>query len=456
MKLMYKWLLGVGLIACASLHAASLEGKISGTEQLQLYYISNFLFNEKTVVGQCKVEDDGSFRFEFETDVLRTYYIDLGKRKAQIIIAPNAHLALDLPDYTPLRKADFLNPYFKQELILLFDENAHGLNYGQMRIEQASVRYFKHVIESKTPHYTAALILDSMKMMRSTFEHNYLRDYSKYSEAIFYQLAHPSNPKAIKQHYLRNAAPDLQNTAFTKLVSEHYHNPFLAPDGLFYQAVSEVIMDSTLSENFISTIGHILRLKNREMAELIAVKGFFDAARFAPDYQGIITLLMQQLEAHISSPAIKQLCASSRRKIERLTPGNPAPYYALATLSGKPTATALKRRHVLLAFINTNIFECQKQLRLLEKYKALFKRKLEVVVVPVYQDQQEVERFLQRNTYHDITFTLWQENEVLLNDYNVKVLPAYFLIGSDGRLIYAPLSSPEETMLEELQKVFGE
>lgn len=450
-----KYLILIILSATSLSYATSVSGYVSNAKELTLYYVSNFLTGEKTTVAQCTVSPQGHYHFEFESTELRTYYVNLGSLQAQIVMAPEQNLTLDLPDYTPLRKAEYLNPYYETGNILVYDNTKQDINYHLMKIERCTARQLKRVLESQNPSFTAALAIDSIKALNALYTHPYLKDYNRYSQALFYQMAHPENTQAIKQQYLRSTTPNLQNSAFTNLFSAEYYNPFLASDGLFYQSVTDAIITGELTKNFSNAIGSLYKINNPTMAELITVKGFYDAALYAPTYQKTLTQLMRQLENELQDSCIRTLCRSSRLKIERLMVGNPAPYYELFTLKGKKVPTVLKRRNVLLAFINTNIFECQKQLRLLEKYKDSYKRQLEVVVIAVYQDKDELERFLKRNTFENLYFTLWDNNDELLEDYNIKALPAYFLIGKDGNIIYAPLSSPEETMLEELQQELG-
>ena len=444
------------LLALASVaYATSLSGNVSNTQELSLYYISNFLTGEKTTVAHSVVNAQGEYHLEFESSQLRTYYIDLGTREAQICIAPGQDLSFDLPDYTPMGQAEYLNPYYEKEQVLVYDEEQKGINYHLMDIEMAIARQLKRVLQSENPSFTASSAVDSLKALESTYTNAYLKSYCHYSQALFYQMAHPNNVEAIKQEYLREARPDLQNISFTKLIAAEYHNPFLAPDGLFHQFASDAIVTGELTQDFSSLIAKLYKIKSPALAELIAVKGFYDAALYAPDYQSTITQLMSHLEEQLQDSTILALCRSSRSKIERLMVGNPAPYYELFTLNGKKVPTVLKRRHVLLAFINTNILESQKQLHLLEKYKEMYKRQLEVVVVAVYQEENELQRFLKRNQFDNLHFVLWNNNEALLEDYNIKALPTYYLTGRDGNIIYAPLSSPEEMMLEELQETMG-
>ena len=455
MSLLRKYFTIITLFLCSLTYAASLSGYVSNTSELTLHYISNFLTGEKTVVAQSAVTAEGYYHFEFKSETIRTYYIDLGSRQAQIVISPEQDLTLDLPDYSPLRKAEYLNPYFEKGTILLYDDKKKDINYHLVKTERCAARQFKRILESPNPSYTSTSCIDSIIALTSDTTNFFLSEYNYYSQAFFYQMAHPKNTYAIKQQYMRLAQPNLQNTAFTKLFESEYHNPFLATDGRFYQNISDAILEEKITADIITNIGHIHKIKNRSMAELIAVKGFYDAALYAPNYQRIITQLMLQLEEQLLDPSISALCHSSRIKIEKLMVGSPAPYYELFTPKGKKVPTVLKRKNVLLAFINTNNLECQKQLYLLEKYKSTYKRHLEIVVIAVHQDRTELERFLTRNSFKDLYFTLWDNNEALLEDYNIKVLPSYYLIGKDGNFIYAPLSSPEETMIEELQEGLG-
>ncbi len=445
------------LLAFTTLQAAKISGTVANClgQELKIYRISNFLTGEQQTLDSCTVDSAGLFTFSFTIEKTQNLFIDLGKQQAQIFIAPGQEITADLPNYSPLTKKEYLNPYFEKENILIYDENIPDLNSHIVDIEMATARQLKHVLESNTPSYTAEMATDTLLSLKEEFTTEFLKQYLKYSTAVFKQMAHPGNTSIVKKNYFRKAKPLLNNPAFTQLFTTEYENPFIAADGLFYEVVSQAIIKQNLPDNFTKSIATIFKIENSEMAELIVIKGFYDAANFAPNYQNAITTLMGQFEAQINSEELKALCHSTRKKIEQLMVGSPAPYYELYTLKGKKVPTVLKRRNVLLAFINTNLNACQRQLRLLEKYKAIYKRQIEIVVVSVYQDRKELERFLSRNDFEGLYFTLWDNNEALIQDYDIKVLPTYYFIGKDGKLVYSPLSSPEEYMLENLQTVMG-
>ncbi len=432
--------------------ADSLTGRINNVDHLSLYYISNFITGEKTVVAQSDVDSIGNYNFEFDSDEIRTYYVDLGAQIARIVITPGQNLVLDLPDYVPMRQSEYLNPYFEKNTVLLYDNNLKGINYDVMHIEQVWNSQLKDIINNSTPSHSAKKAINTLQQIDLENNNLYTQNYLKYSQAVFYKLEHPEYLQGVKRQYLRNTEPELQNPQFTNLFISEYNNPFINTDATFYPPVKEAIINNHLSTDFIKDIATLLKIDNTKMAELVAIKGFYDAALYVPNYEQKITLLMQQLEEKIQHQDLKELCCSTRKKLEKLMVGNPAPYYELYTLNGKKVPTVLKRKNVLLAFINTNIFECRKQLYLLEKVKDTYKKNIEIVVVATYQDKEELERFLNRNSFKNIYFTLWENNQNLIEDYEIKTLPSYFLIDKDGNIVYAPLSSPEENLFEELQE----
>ena len=423
-------------------------------QTLTLHYINNFITQETSIVATSLVDSLGHFLFSFESPIQRTYYINLGTRQAQLTLQPEQTLSIELPQYQALRQADLLNPYFQKDNVLIYNEHIKDDNYYQTEIEIQSTIWLQKTLESTTPNYTAKQALDSLATWGKALQTPYLQSYLHYSSTLFYAMAHQENTAAIKQHYLQKAEPELQNTAFTALFSSEYNNPFLAPDGLFIPLVSQAIVEEKLDSTFIPALAKSLKIKHRNMAELLAIKGCFDAAKYAPSYDETIAHLMTDLETYITDSTLQELCNTTRQYIEHLMVGQPAPYYELYTLQGKKVPTVIKRKVVLLAFINTNIFSCQKQLRLLEKFKAQYKRQLEVVVVAVYQDHNELDRFLKRNDFKDLYFTLWENNQDIITDYRIQSLPQYYLIDSDGFLIYSPMSSPEEDMMEELITIF--
>lgn len=448
------------LLACLlspQLGAVHLEGKIANAsgKELQMYYVSNFMTNEVVVVDSCMVSDSGEYVFDFESAVQQVYYVNVGLNNAQIALSPDQQMTIDLPDYLDLTRKELLNPFFDADNVLLYKEELKDANYYITEIEIKSTLLLDKTLKSGNPTYQAEKALAELRAYGDKLTDPLAKNYLYYSEALFAQLANPENGAVAKQKYLRNSAPQIGNPAFVALFQSEYDNAFLAPDGLFYDFVSEAIIEGDVSSEFLDKLSARLRIKDRTMAELVAVKGFYDAAVYAPTYERLIAELMGELEASIVDEEVKYLCASTRNNLQRLMVGAPAPYYELCTLNNKKVPLVLRRKYVLLAFVNTTIHECQVHLRALEEIKATYKRHLEVVCVATHQTPDELQRFLDRNEYKNLYFTIGEDDDLLLDDYDVKVLPTYFLIGNDGNLLASPLSPPDEDMSAELVGIMG-
>ncbi len=435
-------------------YAINLSGHINNHHgnELSIYYINNFMTESKTYVNTCQIDTSGFFRFSFEAETIRTYYIDLGKNKGQITLVPKQNIQIDFPNFDPLSKAERLNPYYEKQNILLYNEDVKDINYYLTEIEIHQALWLDKIIKSNTPEYTAQEILDSTEIYRKKLNNAYLKEYLDMKSSFFYKMNNPGNQSIIKDKLLRHQAPQLNNPAYTQLFTQQFNDPFLTKEGLFYDYVSKAILSGQLDKDFITTTAKNHHITVPETAALLCIKGFYDASVIAPQYEAQLLPLLSMLEEQIEDSTLKELCHSTREKMDILCLDQAAPYYELYTPKGKKVPTILKRKFVLLAFVNTNIFDCQKQLRLLEKYKANYKREMEVVIIATYQEKEELEHFLSRNDYKNLYFTLWNHNEQLLNDYYIKSLPTYYLIAPNGNLLYAPLSSPETNMENELQE----
>ncbi len=440
-----------------SIYASKISGYVDGCKgrELQLYVINNFMTNSILVLDSCVVDENNYYEFYIDGDTPIVCNVDLGLYIAQIIVAPDKDVIVDLPEYVALTRKQFLNPYFSKETILLYDQSVKDLNFYVYDIESYVDNELKSVLSSLSPSSTAALSLDSINQKIESFDNPFLKNYLRYSSAIFHRFVEPEKVNLIKELYFQNSSVDLINPAFTQLISSEYPNPFIADDGLFYKEVSDAMINSQLSPNFVDDIAKIHNLKSRDMAELIAIMGFYSAAAYASTYRSDIVKLMAQLEELILDEELKHLCVNTRLDMEKLMVGYPAPYYELYTVNDKKVPTVLKRKNVLLAFVNTNIYDCQRHLQMLENIKTMYKRDIEVVVVGVYQERQELERFLSRNEFENLFFVSWDNNEKLLFDYDIKSLPTYYLVDENGNFVYAPMSSPDEDMLMELQAILG-
>ena len=440
------------LFFATTLQAAVINGRIENypTDSIRIY-TANPITKSKTLVSVSKVDSLGTFSFSFNANSFDTYYIPLGTRNAQISLTPNQDITVVLPPFIPFTTAERLNPFFEIENILVFNEDVKDINYYFTEIEIRQTLWMKEVLASSSPTIKAQQILDSIAEYERNSPDEEAQISLRMKSSFFLQMSAPEQQSIIKEKLLRHNAPQLNNPSYFQLLEQQFPQPFIAKDGLFYASVSNAILSGKLPNDFIKSIAKTHRISNDETAALLCIYGFYSASQIAPEYEGKMIDLMISLSEQIKDPNLRQLCIDTRKEMSTLCIGHPAPYYELYTPKGKKVPTVIKRRYVLLAFINTNIYTCQRHLRLLEKYKATFKRDLEIVVIASYQEKEEINRFLERNSYEKLFFTLWDNQQQLLNDYNINALPQYYLISPEGELLKAPLSAPDEHMLEELQ-----
>lgn len=445
------------LLLSNTIHAITLSGHIAQypSDTLELYIISNPITATQNTISKAAIDSSGHFQFSFSATAIQTYYIDLGSRKAQITLAPEQDIEVRLPEYTEQTKAQRLNPFFEIEKVLVYDEFTKDINYYLTEVEIRQTLWLKELIASAYPELTAQHILDSIADYKKTLPYPLVQDYLDIKSSFFMRMSAPTQQSIIKERLIRNQTPKLNNPAYIQLLKQQFPNPFIAKDGLFYAPVSNAILSGHLPDNFIASIAKIHQVKHRNTAALLSILGFYEASQMAPQYEIQMLPLMDALATQIEDPQLRQLCKDTQQSMATLCIGKAAPYYELRTPKGKKVPTVLKRKYVLLAFTNTNIFTCQRHLRLLEKFKADFKRDLEIVVVACYQDKAEIERYLERNSFDKLYFTLWENNAQLLDDYAIKALPSYYLIAPSGELLFSPLSSPEAHMQEQLRNTIG-
>ena len=454
LRILYLFVL---LLTTSSIYAVKISGYVGNCKgkELKIQMLSNFITREFTTLDSCIVDEDNCYEFVVNQQDISVCFIDLGQYDAQLIVDTSHDLSVNLPDYAPLTKKEYLNLYFKKESVLLYDEQFDDMNFHIKELEFFVTKELKNVMDSENPQFAALASIDSVEQKLKDLECDFLRNYLTYTSSILYQFAHPERINLLKELFLQDTEVDLSNPAYTNLFLSEYINPFIASDGLFYSEVSDAILNQKLSEDFIDNIASMYSLKNVSVAELLSVKGFYSATLQNDNYQKDIVKLMEQLESLITTDEIKKLCRSTRLYIEKMMVGSPAPYYELNTIKDRKAPTILRRKEILLSFVNTNIYDCQRHLQLLKEYKEIYKREIEVIVVCVHQNPQELERFFRRNKFDNLYFVLPDNENKILDDYNVKILPSYYFIDKEGCFAYSPMSSPEEDMLYELQQYFG-
>ena len=95
-------------------------------------------------------------------------------------------------------------------------------------------------------------------------------------------------------------------------------------------------------------------------------------------------------------------------------------------------------------FFDKNCTACLQQMKIIPSLKKKYGGQIEFVSISTDNKTAELKDFCTKNPKYDWLFLYDNSGGVLKNNYELKSLPAYFLINPEGKFVQVPAESPDE------------
>jgi len=130
------------------------------------------------------------------------------------------------------------------------------------------------------------------------------------------------------------------------------------------------------------------------------------------------------------------IVGSQKAHAQSKTSSQKAPNFTLKALDGSDVSLSkLKDKPVLINFWTTWCIYCVREFPDLEEVWNEYKDKVHILAINVGETKKTIEDFLKKNPY---TFPILMDAKFSAsNSYNVSGIPATFIIGKDGTIVYS-------------------
>jgi peroxiredoxin len=452
-----------GFILSINLHAGEvlLYGKAPEWSETDISFFryKELITYSEYLLAKTEVNDDGTFKMELQVDNTTYIFAHLGVYLAFLYVEPGKKYELVLPPFREKTPADLLNPYFEEILIQLgianIDENDINI---QMRMFDDTFEpyYNKHVVEAVKGKDFSRLDEDIRRIDSHFFNdsNEYFRQYRQYKYAYLRYLSLQHQVTDISRMLFAGKPILYNNLAYMELFNQVFKNYFLYHgrtdegkkiyrDINFNRSYNELLI--TLRENPL--------FSNDSLLELVVLKCLHDefySDRFSRN--GILVILdslilQTRIELH------QLIGRTIRDKITKLLSGYLPPAFELYDLdSNLISLESFKGKYLYLNFCSCSSYTCLKEFEVLQGIYERHKDKLEIVTVAVDTYDESMHSFLKSKNYN-WKFLYYGHQSGILEDYDIRAFPTYFLIGPDGKLIQSPAPTPEENFESKLFEV---
>lgn len=434
------------------------QAKDYAGKELTFYTYREPVSRQKTKLATITIGQDGLFKLSLQVSQTIEVYTDLEKFRGTLVLEPGAHYQISLPPYSPRTVQEAASPYFEPQLYWfgLLDTKPTEINF----LVRAFLTEYNREIAVHTMDIYQKKSADSAKAIQSRLEKSYpagkeeyLNILKLYSYAELEFAVYQGDKDRIIQKYFAAREIALSHPAYQSLFNTLFSDYLILKSQDIRQKNSYLPAFRGDFKGFVNS----MRQKgyHQDVAELVAVKCFYDgyySGKFSKKL--MLNGIKEALEQATYQP-LKELLPSIIGKIDQLQEGSATPALLLFNQQNVKTSLSAKGKFVYLAFFRGDSKTCRAEL---DSLVVIYKKLNPILsVVPVSLDQN-----------FSIATKLWNEKKYpwelatpvdaakARSDYQIKSLPAFYLISPEMKLILAPALAPSHNFESLFLKIYRE
>lgn len=417
--------------------------------------------NTDTILGNCTVKDDGTFRVDFIIQEVKFVFAYVGIYRLHLYAVPGKSYKIILPQREDKKPEDFLNPYFSPIVAHLateeFDEKE--LNMRIRMFNDAFLPYYnKHIMALREQNEFTELDKDISRMEKSfsSSKDEFFNVYRQYRYGLLRHLAYQQKSKSISDEYFKDQPVYLNNPAYMELFYQVYHNYFhhfsRTPEG---KELGSVISSSNLND-LRKLLANDKVLGKEELLDMVILKGIFDEFYDDNYSRSALLKILNSIIDENKYPSLTKIAISIRKKTTRLLTGFEPPAFNL--YDGDSNLVSLNDfsgKYVYLNFCSCFSYTCLNEFKFLSNMYEKFREYVEFVTIIVDNDKDVINSFLERSNYKWV-FLHYGNQSSIIRDYDVRAFPIYYLIDPEGKLAISPAPGPGDELEARLFKFLRE
>lgn len=447
------------LLATAHLQAGKIEGiapDFAGKQAKLAVY--NDLFTARYItLEQTIIDAQGHFSFTKLPDKTQPVVIVIDEARSTLFCDPAARyrLRFSKPDSItrlPFRSSVWLTPEF------LAQDN-DSLNFRIKAIndltDNFSERHYLTFLKGQAKPAVKSFAQE-LRLQFGRYYHPFIQNHLKYTIATL-ELNAKFSRKTAYEMYLRDASLDLQSPAFTEFFEAFYDNWF----NTYLLSDHNAELKSTIEErrslwglsailernDYLNRIEYREIVLMRELFKYASVKSAFDP--------GACVELLRELSVNIADPSRTQMARYYYQRLVRLSVGNDAPEFKLRDFEGNAyTLSQFRGKYVYLDFWASWCGPCIQSMKVLSELEPKYRDQIVFIGIAMDSRQRDAEKFVRKSGYNWLFLYAGTANSIK-EDYEVMVLPTYYLIGPDGKLVQSPALRPEGGLEGSIKQLLG-
>ena len=405
----------------------TITGRVNRPEALMRLMVYDDLLNmHETLVAETHSDDKGFFILEGKVDKIMPSSIYVGLESVDLVVTPGASYEVNIivPDVDPQAS------YFERESPTLRVKTAsdHGVYrqivLSEMIIDDYVLNYFDDLYRRRQYRY-----LDSIRATidaEMDIKNEYVLQQNAYKIAAVQMAVNADGGK--------------------KVIQEYY-------DGkpVLYRCMAYMDLFKDLFKNF--ELSDEFARRNPELSDLVNIYQL--RGLYYEDYQSRnwVKKQLQSIRQKSKSSDIKYLVANTLNRFDRFAQGADAPDFELQSSDGSTVKLSdYKNTMVLLQFVDGSSRTVEHQFEVLSDLHHQWQDSVQLITVSTKDQLVGHRRRFEEHRYDWPLLNLGNDI-LLLERYEVRTFPEYFLILPDTKIGLAPAPNPDRALRENVTKL---
>jgi peroxiredoxin len=437
-------------------------------EYMIIQTIENPITGSAGIIDSLTFNNEGGFSSLIDIQKPRWIFINTGIFRITMYIEPGFGYEINLPPKTKKTEANIRNPFFKPVIAHIQVENEYKLIEPNLKTSYTDINSkifrFDTLVSSMNNKMMDAFrnnkklnsdsLIISMESEFKTDTSEYFRKHRKYRYGIIKINSRDVGLQHIYENYLISDSPHTDNPAYMELFEEMYS------EFLFYYSRTEEgkslnkIINHDLNIGALrDTLRNHAAVPDKQLAELIVLNEIYDIYSKNYFYGKALIMLLDSITENPVAEEHVIIAQGIKKRLTRLEIGETPPDFSLLDMKNNPrNLNDFKGKYVYLNFATPDNYSCLKEFPFMNALDKIHSKYLQIVTIMVTDSIHEMQSFMLKNKYN-WTALFYGNDDLLLQEYNVKAFPLCFLIDPEGLIVQSPATLPTEGFEQQLFKI---
>ncbi len=431
-------------------------GKVKNAQNyvIQLKTYSNFLSMTEQVIDECIIEDNGSFILETELQSTRLHVLAVGFQKAHIYLQPNNEYQVEINYDKESEQITFVN---KSPLDFQFiDLDANDLNFRiadfNAKANDFLVAHFDQIYKRRNKN----LIKGFSEEIKKSLENPsiFLESYIDFRLASIEYSSGLKDRVTIFEDYFLNKEILFGNDEYMQFFNEFFDKYLMKPNPHFnVQQLRTEIFSKGDFEHIYSILNKDPLLNSWDMKELVLLKGLYDLYFMPTTSKDDILRLINKIGQESSFAEIKKMALSIHDQLKYLTIGTDFPQAYVENLNPDLQELSTSAKATFVSFFSIPCSDCIREMDSIASIQKKYSKDVRFMSIALNTSENELNKLIKARNY-SWEIKLASKPFKLAENYQLKALPAYFLIDTEARILINPALKPWKGFSESFRSVF--